>query len=74
MRKRHSVLDMSWLAQRALGRYFRRKEGSTLIVTSGGSRTEQQLPSDRAVLAAYRDHFGIILDRVPAAAVLDAGP
>src|ERR1700735_4567976 len=39
--------------------------GRRLIVTSGGSRTEQQLQSDEAVLAAYRDHFGIILDRVP---------
>jgi N-hydroxyarylamine O-acetyltransferase len=39
--------------------------GRTLIRTSGGSRTEQALPSDAAVLAAYRDHFGITLDRVP---------
>jgi N-hydroxyarylamine O-acetyltransferase len=42
--------------------------GRTLILTSGGSRTEQQLPADGAVLAAYRDHFGIALDRVPTAA------
>src|SRR5215813_12029224 len=42
--------------------------GRTLIRTSGGSRTEQQLPTDEAVLAAYRDHFGITLDRVPAVA------
>ena len=41
--------------------------GSTLIRTSGGSRTEEQLPSDDAVLAAYREHFGIALDRVPTA-------
>ena len=39
--------------------------GSTLIRTSGGSRTEEQLPSDEAVLAAYRTHFGVALDRVP---------
>jgi N-hydroxyarylamine O-acetyltransferase len=38
---------------------------STLISTSAGSRTEQRLPDDAAVLAAYRDHFGIVLDRVP---------
>ncbi|MDQ2875728.1 MAG: arylamine N-acetyltransferase [Actinomycetota bacterium] len=44
--------------------------GRTLIRTSGGSRDEQQLPSDVAVLAAYRDHFGITLDRVPAAGPL----
>jgi N-hydroxyarylamine O-acetyltransferase len=44
--------------------------GRTLIRTSGGSRaeqqqTEQQLPSADAVLTAYRDHFGIVLDQVP---------
>ncbi len=43
--------------------------GRTLIRTAGGTRTEQELPSDDAVLAAYRDHFGIVLDRVPVAAV-----
>ena len=41
--------------------------GRTLIRTSGGSRVEQQLPDDAALLSAYGDHFGIILDRVPAA-------
>jgi N-hydroxyarylamine O-acetyltransferase len=40
--------------------------GRTLIRTSGGARTEQVLPSDDATLAAYREHFGITLDRVPA--------
>jgi N-hydroxyarylamine O-acetyltransferase len=39
--------------------------GRSLIRTGGGSRTEEQMPDDDAVLAAYRDHFGIILDRVP---------
>ncbi|HUY47347.1 MAG TPA: arylamine N-acetyltransferase [Streptosporangiaceae bacterium] len=39
--------------------------GRTLIRVSGGSRTERQLPTDEAVLTAYRDHFGIILDQVP---------
>jgi N-hydroxyarylamine O-acetyltransferase len=39
--------------------------GRTLIRTGAGSRTEEQLPSDDALLAAYRDHFGITLDRVP---------
>lgn len=39
--------------------------GRTLIRTSGGGRTEQQLSSDRELLAAYREHFGISLDRVP---------
>jgi len=45
--------------------------GRTLIRTSGGARTEQDLGTDDAVLAAYREHFGIVLDRVPAVA---AGP
>jgi N-hydroxyarylamine O-acetyltransferase len=40
--------------------------GRTLIHTTGGSRTEQHLPTDDAVLAAYRDHFGVTLGRVPA--------
>ena len=39
--------------------------GNTLIVTSNGERTEQKLP-DAELLAAYREHFGIALDRVPA--------
>jgi N-hydroxyarylamine O-acetyltransferase len=40
--------------------------GRTLIRTTDGTRTEQELPTDAAVLAAYRDHFGIVLDQVPA--------
>jgi N-hydroxyarylamine O-acetyltransferase len=43
--------------------------GRTLITTSGGARTEQQLETDDAVRAAYHDHFGISLDQVPAAAM-----
>ena len=39
--------------------------GRTLIRTSGGIRTEEQLAADDAVLAAYRDHFAIVLDRIP---------
>ena len=42
--------------------------GRTLIVTSGETRTQQQLADDEVILAAYRDHFGIVLDRVPVAA------
>jgi len=42
--------------------------GRTLILTADGTRTKRELPSDDAVLAAYRDHFGIILGRVPAVA------
>lgn len=39
--------------------------GRTLITTSNGTRTEDELTGDGAVLAAYRDHFGIVLDQVP---------
>jgi N-hydroxyarylamine O-acetyltransferase len=39
--------------------------GRTLISTVNGIRTEQKLPTDDAVLAAYREHFGIVLDQVP---------
>jgi N-hydroxyarylamine O-acetyltransferase len=39
--------------------------GRTLIETAGGSRTETELASDEALLATYRDRFGIVLDRVP---------
>ena len=39
--------------------------GRMLIQTQGGTRTEQQLDTDDALLAAYRDHFGIVLSRVP---------
>jgi N-hydroxyarylamine O-acetyltransferase len=42
--------------------------GRALIRTRGGSRSEEQMPDDDAVLEAYREHFGIILDRVPVAA------
>jgi N-hydroxyarylamine O-acetyltransferase len=37
----------------------------TLITTTGTERTEEKLPGDEALLAAYRDVFGISLDRVP---------
>jgi N-hydroxyarylamine O-acetyltransferase len=40
--------------------------GRTLIQTSGATRTERQLDGDDALLAAYRDHFGITLGQVPA--------
>jgi N-hydroxyarylamine O-acetyltransferase len=39
--------------------------GRKLIRTEAGERTEENLPGDQAVLAAYRHHFGIDLDRVP---------
>ena len=39
--------------------------GRMLIRTRHGTRTEQQLDTDDALLAAYRDYFGIALSRVP---------
>jgi hypothetical protein len=36
-----------------------------LIQTRHGTRTEQQLDTDDALLAAYRDRFGIALTQVP---------
>jgi len=39
--------------------------GSRLVTTVAGARSERVLESDGAVLAAYRDLFGITLDRVP---------
>jgi N-hydroxyarylamine O-acetyltransferase len=48
--------------------------GSTLIVTRAGSRTERELPSGAALFAAYQDHFGIRLDRVPATPEQGSGP
>ena len=39
--------------------------GRMLIQTQDGIRTEQQLDTDEALLAAYREHFGVVLSRVP---------
>jgi N-hydroxyarylamine O-acetyltransferase len=39
--------------------------GRTLIQTQGGTRTEHRLETDDLLLAAYQDHFGIALSRVP---------
>lgn len=39
--------------------------GNTLKVTSHGERTERKL-TDAELLAAYREHFGIVLERLPA--------
>jgi N-hydroxyarylamine O-acetyltransferase len=39
--------------------------GDTLITTADGTRHEDRLPDDEAILTAYRDHFGVNLDRVP---------
>lgn len=39
--------------------------GRKLVTTTGGERHETPLGSDDEVLAAYRDHFGLRLDRLP---------
>lgn len=39
--------------------------GRTLVTTVAGERTEAAVEGDAGVLAAYRDHFGVVLERVP---------
>ncbi|MFE7772811.1 arylamine N-acetyltransferase [Streptomyces sp. NPDC057445] len=39
--------------------------GRRLVTTVHGEREERQLGDDAEVLAAYRDHFGVVLDGVP---------
>jgi N-hydroxyarylamine O-acetyltransferase len=39
--------------------------GSLLIETRDGNRTERTLAGPQALLAAYREHFGVVLDRAP---------
>jgi N-hydroxyarylamine O-acetyltransferase len=39
--------------------------GRMLIQTQNGTRTEEHLATDDALLAAYLDHFGVVLSRVP---------
>ncbi|MFD5572301.1 arylamine N-acetyltransferase family protein [Streptomyces cadmiisoli] len=38
--------------------------GQRLVITDGGHSSEVELPQE-TVLEAYRDHFGIVLDRMP---------
>ncbi|GAA2494327.1 arylamine N-acetyltransferase family protein [Streptomyces gobitricini] len=40
--------------------------GRKLVTTADGRRTERTLEGDDETLAAYRDLFGIVLDRLPA--------
>jgi N-hydroxyarylamine O-acetyltransferase len=44
--------------------------GTRLIHAVGDTRDESDLDGDAAVLAAYRDHFGVVLDRLPRVASL----
>ncbi|MBT2368302.1 arylamine N-acetyltransferase [Streptomyces sp. ISL-10] len=39
--------------------------GRKLVVTEHGERHERQLSDDAAVLAAYQEQFGLVLDRLP---------
>lgn len=41
-------------------------KGHKLLTTVGAERHETRLDSDEEVLAAYREHFGVSLDRLPA--------
>ncbi len=38
----------------------------TLIQTEGSTRTETVLSSDSSLISAYREHFGVVLERAPA--------
>ncbi len=40
-------------------------KGQMLIQAQGLIRTEHRLDTDDVLLAAYRDHFGIVLSWVP---------
>ena len=40
--------------------------GALLIETRDGQRAERTIEGPQALLAAYREHFGIVLDRAPA--------
>ncbi|MGC5361533.1 arylamine N-acetyltransferase family protein [Streptomyces sp. DT24] len=39
--------------------------GTSLVTTVRGERHETSLTTDAEVFAAYRDHFGLVLDRLP---------
>jgi N-hydroxyarylamine O-acetyltransferase len=39
--------------------------GRILFTTRDGTKTEQRIDTDDALLAAYRDHFGVVLSRLP---------
>jgi N-hydroxyarylamine O-acetyltransferase len=39
--------------------------GRMLILTRSGVRSEQELADDEALLAAYQEHFGVVLSRAP---------
>ena len=68
-----------WWQQTSPGSHFRKSltcsistssgrvtlSGDRLIVTEDGHRDERVLTSDAEILAGYRRHFGITLDRVP---------
>jgi len=47
--------------------------GSTLITTVRGERHETELGDDAEVLAAYRDHFGLVLTHPPTVRATPAG-
>ncbi|GLY32344.1 arylamine N-acetyltransferase [Kineosporia sp. NBRC 101731] len=47
-------------------------KGSTLVRLEEGRRVVEELPDETAVLAAYKQHFGIHLDRAPVAPLVAA--
>ncbi len=54
----HDLLPADWGGRASIS-------GRMLILTQGGARAEQRLDTDDVLLAAYRDHFGMVLSRVP---------
>ncbi|MGH3622322.1 MAG: arylamine N-acetyltransferase family protein [Sciscionella sp.] len=59
----HFTRSLTCSLQRANGRIT--LAGDRLIITSDGERVERTLSGDDEVRAAYAEHFGIVLDRLP---------
>lgn len=60
-----SVFTQSLACTRLTGTGRITLSGRTLIRTGSGGRDERELGGDAEVLAAYHEHFGIVLDTVP---------
>ena len=64
--RRDSHFTQSLTCSRPTGDHDRVTISDRLLITTvAGQRTETTLGSDAEVLAAYREHFGFTLDRLP---------
>ena len=63
-----SHFRQSLVCSRLTGRGRVTLSGRTLVVTEGEARKEYELGGGAEVLAAYREHFGIVLEREPVVA------